>query len=239
MISLDAATVRYPAFQLGPIDLDLGSGVTCLVGANGAGKSTMFRILSGVEQPTDGQVLRSDDSRVGYLPQDLELPAGSTARQFLVFVGWLHGMRADAAVTAADDVLARVGLADRGRQRIGAMSGGMQRRLGVAHALVHGPDLVLLDEPTVGLDPLQRGDLRDTIAHVARDRGVIVSTHLTEDVRVLADRVVVLSGGAVAFDGSVTDLEALGDDGVTTTGEGATRLDRAVATLLRSREIAA
>jgi ABC-2 type transport system ATP-binding protein len=227
---------RYRSgFQLGPIDLSLTPGVTCLVGANGAGKSTFFRLVAGVDRPTSGSVEVSAGDRrtgIGYLPQEPSMPATARCDDFLAYVAWLHRMPRRDRSAAVTEALRRVGLEQRAGMRIGELSGGMRRRLGIAHALVHRPGLVLLDEPTAGLDPRQRALLRATIAEVAADRAVLVSTHLVEDVRGLADRVIVLADGAVRYDGDVTFLQdhaeehALGD----------TPLERALATLMGGHE---
>jgi ABC-2 type transport system ATP-binding protein len=227
---LQGVTREYSNFHLGPIDLDLSSGVTCLVGPNGAGKTTLMRLAAGLERPTSGSVTMSTTghSSVGYLPQEPAFPPRATCRQFLRYVAWLQKVgrgRREEAVTRA---LSAVDLLDRQDQRIGTLSGGMRRRLGIAHALVHDPELVLLDEPTVGLDPRQRIALRDTIARVSEDRIVIVSTHLVEDVRGLADRVVVLNGGAIVFDGDIGALEGRSDP----TAPGDSDLERSIAMLV-------
>jgi ABC-2 type transport system ATP-binding protein len=170
----------------------------------------------------------SGHSSVGYLPQEPTFPPRATCQQFLRYVAWLQKVgrgRRDEAVTRA---LSAVDLLGRQDQRIGTLSGGMRRRLGIAHALVHDPELVLLDEPTVGLDPRQRIALRDTIARVSEDRIVIVSTHLVEDVRGLADRVVVLNGGAIVFDGGIGALEGRSDP----TAPGDSDLERSIAMLV-------
>lgn len=218
-------------FALGPVSLEITSGVTCLVGANGAGKSTFFRLAAKVDRPSAGSItLHSSGGRsgLGYLPQDPVLPPGSTSEDFLRYVAWLQRVPKGERTAAVKNALAQVGLADRGSRKIRTLSGGMQRRLGIAHALVHDPVLLLLDEPTVGLDPTQRIALRDTIRTVSQSRIVIVSTHLVEDVRGLADRVIVLDDGGIIYDGDIPGLEKL----VLPGAPGDTDLERAIATLM-------
>lgn len=223
----DLTLRRSDAFQLGPLSLDLRPGVTCLVGANGAGKTTLFRIITGLEGAGGGSVDLGGDG-LGYLPQDPILPQRASATQFLEYVGWLQKVPRGALATAIEEVLAQVGLADKAKEPVRALSGGMQRRLGIAQALLHRPGVVLLDEPTVGLDPLQRASLRTTIGGLGSESAVLVSTHLVEDVRGMADRVLVLRAGQLIFDGSVDELEALDDP----TSLGDTPLERAITHLM-------
>ncbi len=167
------------SFTLGPVDFTIGPGVTCLVGANGAGKSTLFQLLAGVDQPHAGKLLVSGSdkaSRLGYLPQDPELPRGATCEQFLWYVAWLQRVPKQMRAAAVDQALARVDLDRLRHERIKNLSGGQRRRVGIAHALVHSPDLLLLDEPTVGLDPRQRAELRETIRLIGAERIALVST---------------------------------------------------------------
>lgn len=240
VLRCSALVKEHPSgFRLGPIDLELGPGVTCLVGANGAGKSTLFRLVAGVERPTSGSVgtgSGADGGRrrgaIGYLPQQPTLPGGATLTQFLTYVGWLQGMSRSARGPAVAEVLARMGLADRAGARIASLSGGMQRRAGVAQAILHGPGTVLLDEPTAGLDPRQRLSLRSAVQDMAAGRIVVVATHLVEDVRALADRVVVLADGCVTFNGEIAALEGR----ATADAPGATELERGLANLMGTEE---
>ncbi|GAB1640188.1 ABC transporter ATP-binding protein [Krasilnikovia sp. MM14-A1259] len=218
-------------FRLGPLTLELSAGVTCLVGANGAGKSTFFRMAAQVDRPTSGTVrLESSDDRaaLGYLPQEPSLPPAATCEEFLLYVAWLQKVPTGARQEAVASALARVGLTDKRTAAVRSLSGGMRRRLGIAHAIVHDPALLLLDEPTVGLDPRQRIGLRETIANLGGDQIVIVSTHLVEDIRGLADRVIVLSDGAVMYDGDVAGLERQ----ATPDAPGDTDLERSIAALM-------
>ncbi|MEU8076759.1 ATP-binding cassette domain-containing protein [Catellatospora citrea] len=218
-------------FRLGPLTMEVATGVTCLVGPNGAGKSTFFRLAAGVDRPSSGSigvVAETGRAGLGYLPQEPKLPNSATCEEFLHHVAWLQRMPRRDRAAAASHALDQVGLSDRRNARIGTLSGGMRRRLGIAHALVHDPLVLLLDEPTVGLDPRQRIALREAVAAVSRNRIVIVSTHLVEDVRGLADRVVILGEGQVAYDGDVASLEAHATDDA----PGDTDLERAIAVLM-------
>lgn len=215
-------------FTLGPLSLTLTQGITCLVGANGAGKSTLFSLLVGIQRPQSGSIRIEGTGSVGFLPQSPDLPEHATCGDFLHHVAWLQGVpgrqRAEAVATA----LGRVDLTDRARTSIGSLSGGMARRVGIAQAIVHDPDVLLLDEPTVGLDPIQRLGVRAALKDVASGRVVVVSTHLVEDVRGLAERVLLMSEGRLVFDGDVPALERKAAPGA----PGETELERALATLM-------
>ncbi|MFJ6940001.1 ATP-binding cassette domain-containing protein [Streptomyces sp. NPDC101132] len=226
------------AFRLGPMGLAVTEGVTCLVGPNGAGKSTFFRLAAGLERPTSGtlrlEVGAATERAValGYLPQDPELPQGASCEEFLHYVAWVHQVPTKRRPAAVAEALTLTNLTDRRTSKIRTLSGGMARRLGIAQALIHNPAMLLLDEPTVGLDPRQRIALRETIDSVSAGRVVIVSTHLVEDVRGLADRVIILHGGDVVFDGDVPTLEGKADPDA----PGDTDLERAIATLMGAPE---
>lgn len=218
-------------FVLGPLSLEVTEGVTCLVGPNGAGKSTFFRLAARVDHPTSGTIrLEAGDGRpgLGYLPQEPLLPDAATCEQFLRYVAWLQRVRSTDRTEAVRTALKRVGLAEQRRTKIRHLSGGMRRRVGIAHALVHDPALLLLDEPTAGLDPRQRISLRETVAGLGTERIAVVATHLVEDVRGMADRVILLDEGGVVYDGDVVALEKQADP----SAPGDTDLERAVASLM-------
>ncbi|UJP41144.1 ATP-binding cassette domain-containing protein [Cellulomonas palmilytica] len=221
MVVLEDVIVRRGRFELGPVNAEFPVGVTALLGANGAGKSTLMGAVVGVLAPARGRVDVREGRGVGavpgYLPQDFDAPRRVRVVDYLRFVAWCRSSRrspiADGDVATA---LRAVGLEDRAGWRFGALSGGMRRRVGVAQALLGSPSVVVLDEPTVGLDPVQRMELRDLIATLGRDRSVIVSTHLAEDVAAVAERVVILAEGTEVFQGTVMALaERGGHDGVT------------------------
>jgi ABC-2 type transport system ATP-binding protein len=204
------------------IDLDLGAGVIGLLGPNGVGKSTLLRLLATAQQPTTGvisvaghEVTSSLGERtrarrcLGYLPQEVGFPRRATAFEFLDYIAvlkeWTDTQSRHQEVRR---VLELVDLAGRARVRIAALSGGQRRRLSIAQALMGDPVLVILDEPTTGLDPEQRASLRGLLSAQARTSSVILATHQTEDVSALCDRVIVLDRGAVCFDGTVAELVA-------------------------------
>lgn len=210
------------------VDLDLDRGVTGLLGPNGAGKSTLLRLLATAETATSGQISvsghdltgslagRTEARRlIGYLPQEVGFPRRMTAFGFLDYVAvlkeWSDTPRRHEEVRR---VLRLVELGDLGTKRVAALSGGQRRRLALAQAFMGTPELLILDEPTTGLDPEQRASLRSLVSEQARSCGVLLATHQTEDVATLCDRVIVLDGGAVRFDGTVADLVATADGAV-------------------------
>jgi ABC-2 type transport system ATP-binding protein len=205
---------------LHPTTLRFDHGVIGLLGPNGAGKTTMLRILSSALPPTAGTVTVAGHEvtgshaertearrRIGYLPQEVVFPRGMTAFGFLDYIAvlkeWSDPDRRHAEVRR---VLELVGLDGRATVRTRKLSGGQRRRLSIAQALLGDPALLILDEPTTGLDPEQRASLRGLLS--GRPGTVLISTHQTEDVSALCDRVIVLDAGRVRFDGTVPELLA-------------------------------
>lgn len=201
------------------VDLVLEPGVTGLLGPNGAGKTTLLRILATVLAPSEGRVRvldldpadphqRTDVRRqLGYLPQELGFPSGFTAFAFVDYLAVLKEWTdAETRHTEVRRVLALVDLDGLSTKKVKTLSGGQRRRLALAQALIGDPALLLLDEPTTGLDPEQRASLRAVLAEHARTSTVLLSTHQTEDVAALCERVVVLDAGRVCFNGTVREL---------------------------------
>ncbi len=201
------------------VGLDLKPGVTGLLGPNGAGKTTLLRLLATALPATRGRVrvLGLDPKvpaertgirrQLGYLPQEVGFPRGFTAFAFVDYIALLKEWTEPAARHAeVRRVLDLVGLSGLGAKRIRAMSGGQRRRVALAQALLGSPLVLILDEPTTGVDPEQRVTLRTVLAEIARTSIVVLSTHQTEDVAALCERVIVLDRGRVRYDGLVTDL---------------------------------
>jgi ABC-2 type transport system ATP-binding protein len=207
------------ATALSGLDLDLGPGITGLLGPNGAGKTTLLRILATALAPTSGtlEVFGHDPATpsgrlairrlLGYVPQDPGLYSNFTAFDFVDYVAILkeHEHRR-ARHDEVRRVLADVDLGDAQSRKIGTLSGGVRRRVALAQALLGDPRLLVLDEPTVGLDPEQRLRFRQLLSRQADRRAVVLSTHMTEDVEAVCDRVVVLDHGRVRFDGTPREL---------------------------------
>jgi ABC-2 type transport system ATP-binding protein len=219
----EALTKSYGRHRaLDGLDLRAGAGVTGLLGPNGAGKSTFLRILATVLAPDAGdlRVLGEDPReasgrlairrRLGYLPQEPGFPPGFRAFEAVDYVAVLkeHAERR-ARHEEVRRVLGVVGLAEQATTKVRALSGGMRRRLGLAQALLGRPDLLVLDEPTAGLDPEQRMHFRDLVSAAGEDATVVLSTHQTEDVAALCSRVVVMASGRARFAGTVPELVAV------------------------------
>jgi ABC-2 type transport system ATP-binding protein len=209
------------------IDLELTNGVTGLLGPNGAGKTTLLRVLATSLAPSSGElrILGHDPASpagrlairrgLGYVPQELGLYDNFTAFDFVDYIAILkehvdRRARHDEVRRVIDDV----DLGDVRSKKIRKLSGGMRRRVALAQALLGDPALLVLDEPTVGLDPEQRLRFRQIISRHADRRCVVLSTHMTEDVEALCDRVIVLDRGAVTFDGTPSGLAAIATDRV-------------------------
>ena len=198
------------------IDLHMHEGIYGFLGANGAGKTTLMRILCGVLKPTEGSVkvngrdhlAMGEEFRgmLGYLPQDFGYFPGFTAGEFMEYIGALKGLMPDYSRKRSRELLDVVGLADVARQRIKTFSGGMRQRLGIAQALLGDPDILILDEPTAGLDPKERVRFRNLIADYAKGRLVILSTHIVGDVECIADEILVMKNGSFILQGTVQEL---------------------------------
>jgi len=225
ILSCTRLTKRFGStVALDGVDLDLGPGVTGLLGPNGAGKTTLLRLAATVMAPDQGDLRifglrpeRSDDRvairrRLGYLPQEPGFHQQFTAFEFVDYVAILkeHTDRRSRH-DEVRRVLGLVGLGDAMHKRIKALSGGMRRRVAIAQALLGSPDLLLLDEPTAGLDPEQRLRFRELLGDQGSRAAVVLSTHQTDDVAALCQRVVVLLGGRVRFDGTPAGLAAMAD----------------------------
>jgi ABC-2 type transport system ATP-binding protein len=235
---------RYGSvLALSDVSFELQKGVTGLLGANGAGKTTLINLLLGVLKPHGGQlqVLGMDPlkagyrlrQRIGYAPEDDRFPPDVKASELVRHFAEMRGIPRRAATVRASDVLFEVGLGEERFRAIGTMSTGQRQRVKLAQALVHDPELVLLDEPTNGLDPIQRDDMLALVRRVGTTLGfsVLISSHLLGEVEEVSDYVVMLEGGRVARSGAVSDLLGTGTPLVVEVVKGAGRLAERLAAL--------
>jgi len=218
LLRLTALTKRYPAVTaLDGLTLEVPRGLIGLVGANGAGKSTMFRLLLGLTQPTEGHIqvcgvdVAADPievrSRLGYMPEHDCLPLDQMAADVVSTFGELSGLPRRAARQRASDILDLVGLDEARFRPIGGFSTGMRQRTKLAQALVGDPELVLLDEPTAGLDPLGREEMLALVARLGTfGISVIMATHLLDDVQQVCDHVVMIDAGRLVVAGETASL---------------------------------
>ena len=197
-------------------DLCLESGVYGLLGENGAGKTTLMRMICGVLKPTGGRI-RCDGIEIGqlgrayrrllgYLPQDFGYYGEFSARRFLRYMAALKAMPQDRAERRIDEMLDLVDLAPFQKQKLKTFSGGMLRRIGIAQALLNDPEILILDEPTAGLDPRERVRFRNIIRSLGKERTVVLSTHIVSDVDYIADQIMIMKPGEIAAEGTAQEL---------------------------------
>jgi ABC-type multidrug transport system ATPase subunit len=201
------------------VDLRIEGGMFGLLGPNGAGKTTLMRIVAGILHPNggsirvDGRESRTESDRsavkrvLGYLPQEFGVYPDLTARQFLDYIGILKGLddRASRA-RRVEQLLETVSLTSVAERRLKTFSGGMKRRVGIAQALLNDPQLLIVDEPTAGLDPEERIRFRNLLAELGQDRTVLLSTHIVEDIAQTCERLAVMNAGKVIFQGTTREL---------------------------------
>lgn len=213
-LNIDRVTKQYgPKIAVDRISLTLKPGVTGLLGANGAGKTTLMRMLCGILRPTSGSIsldgldVSTEGYRavLGYLPQDFGYYPSFSALDFLLYLGALKGMERKQAKERSLELLEVVGLSEVARKKIRTFSGGMKQRLGIAQALLNRPKLLILDEPTAGLDPKERVRFRTLIQEQGKDSIVLLSTHIVSDVEHIAGRILMVKDGQLIYDGSAAD----------------------------------
>lgn len=216
-LSIDRLTKHYGRkIAVDCVSTVLKPGMYGLLGENGAGKTTLMRMLCAILEPTSGEVFLDGrevsamgaDYRdlLGYLPQDFGYYPNYTAREFLLYMAALKGIPRDQAKRRVKELLEIVGLQDVETKKIKAFSGGMKQRVGIAQALLNHPKILILDEPTAGLDPKERVRFRNLISDYAKDRIVILSTHIVSDIEAIADEVLLMRKGKVVSQGTVPEL---------------------------------
>ncbi len=217
-ITAQGVSKTYGSFTaLQNVSFTIETGITALLGPNGAGKTTLLNMLATLLTPSAGRLTiggldvqrqrREVRQHIGFLPQEFGVYGLLNAYEFLDYIGQLRGLRQRRQ--RSQHVLAQVGLEQAAKRRIGGYSGGMRRRLGIAQALLSDPPVLIVDEPTAGLDPEERIRFRQLLMLLATERTILLSTHLVEDVALSAERVIVLDRGQKRFDGSLKNLTDL------------------------------
>ena len=213
-LSIDRLTKQYQnKIAVDRISLRLNTGIYGLLGANGAGKTTLMRMVCGILKPTSGTITFdgidvSEEryrSMLGYLPQDFGYYPEFTGEDFLLYMAALKGMRKPQARRKTVELLKLVSLNDVAKKKIKTYSGGMKQRLGIAQALLNQPKLLVLDEPTAGLDPKERVRFRDLIKDLGKDSIVLLSTHIVSDIEHIADDILMMKSGQLIYQGKWTD----------------------------------
>lgn len=202
------------------ISAKLGKGVYGLLGANGAGKTTLMRMICGILKPTSGSVSfdgidsEEEDFRaiLGYLPQDFGYYPDFNAYDFLFYLSSLKAIPKKEAKAKINELLEVVGLKEVAKKKIKTYSGGMKQRLGIAQALLNDPKLLILDEPTAGLDPKERVRFRNLIEKLGKDCIVLLSTHIVSDIEHISDEVLIMKDGSFVFQGKWNDKESSLED---------------------------
>lgn len=218
-LTIKALTKQFGAkTAVNQVTAELGVGVYGLLGANGAGKTTLMRMLCGILNPTsgsvafDGQPIAAMDEAyrdlLGYLPQDFGYYPDFSAEEFMWYIAALKGLPLSAGKLKTKQLLTLVALSDVARKKIRTFSGGMRQRLGIAQAMLNDPRFLVLDEPTAGLDPKERVRFRNLIADLAKDKIVLLSTHIVSDVEYIADQILVMKKGTLIMRGTVAELTA-------------------------------
>lgn len=194
----------------------LTEGVYGFLGANGAGKTTLLQMICGIIEPTAGEITVNGENTVkmgerfrdmlGYLPQEFGYTPGFTANDFLLYIASIKGLYPSYAKKKTKELLKLVNLEKEGDKKIRIFSGGMKRRLGIAQALLNDPTILIFDEPTAGLDPKERVYFRNLISEMARDKIIIISTHIVSDIEYLSDQVLVMKQGNFILKGTREEL---------------------------------
>ncbi|MFT5446506.1 MAG: ABC-2 type transport system ATP-binding protein [Gammaproteobacteria bacterium] len=220
MIEISHLTKQFgPLKAVDDISLNIAAGeVLGFLGPNGAGKSTTMKMITGFLTPDGGSVRVAGQDvvshpmevkrRIGYLPEGAPLYGDMTPRSFLQFVAEIRGLRARERQQRVDEAVARTSIGDVLEKPIETLSKGFKRRVGLAQAILHDPQVLILDEPTDGLDPNQKHEVRELIRAMASDKVIVLSTHILEEVEAVCSRAVIIAGGRLVFDGTPQTLMA-------------------------------
>lgn len=219
-IQIDQISKRYSkkACALHEVSLNIGPGLCGLIGRNGAGKTTLMRIIAGIMEATagtvyfDGQTMKSSAMRkhlqekIGYLPQDFGFYPNLTVKETMDYIALLHGLSGKKKRIRIQDSLEKVHLNKQADKKVRELSGGMKRRLGIAQAIIHEPEILIVDEPTTGVDPEERISIRNLLTEYAGQRIVILSTHIIEDIAQSCQQVAVLDQGKLKYQGDIGSM---------------------------------
>ena len=217
-LCIDRLTKQYEnKIAVDRVSLQLTNGVYGLLVANGAGKTTFMRMLCGILKPTSGTVtfdgmdVSSEEYRaeLGYLPQDFGYYPDFNGMDFLLYMASLKGLTKTEAKRKSKKLLELVSLSDVAKKKIATYSGGMKQRLGIAQALLNDPKIIILDEPTAGLDPKERVRFRNLIKELGTESIVLLSTHIVSDIEHIADTVLMMKAGQIVFNGSADEIDDL------------------------------
>ena len=216
-LTIDRLTKQYKnKIAVDRFESKLNEGIYGLLGAKGAGKTTLMRLMGDIQKPTSGQIKYNgkniqklgEDYRalIGYLPQDFGYYPDFTAYDFLMYISALKGISKQKAEMRVNELLQIVNLEKERKQKIKTFSGGMKQRLGIAQAMLNNPKILILDEPTTGLDPKERVKFRNLISGFSKDKIVILSTHIVSDIEFIADKIIVMKEGQKILSGTPEEL---------------------------------
>ena len=221
-IKIQNITKQYgEQLALNNVNLTIDKGIVGLLGPNGAGKSTLMKIITCFIPPTSGQVNVNgfdiidnpmDVKRiVGYLPEHNPLYLDMYVREFLNFVAGVHHITGKKAKNRIEEMIVETGLSPEAHKKIGALSKGYRQRVGLAQAMMHNPQVLILDEPTSGLDPNQLIEIRNLISNLGKEKTVLLSTHIMQEVEAICERAVIINKGVVVADDRIENLEHFGN----------------------------
>ena len=208
MLKIESVSKKFGKKEaLSDVDLELDAGIYGLLGDNGAGKSTLMRLLVGVDKPTKGRILYEGEDisqlkgkyrdLLGYMPQEFAVFPGFTAGEFLNYMGALKGLSKRELKEKIPRVLAFVNLEDVKDKKVSTFSGGMKRRVGIAQALLNDPKILILDEPTAGLDPGERIRFSNILSNMSKDKIILFSTHIISDIEAITKSIIILNDGKI------------------------------------------
>lgn len=208
MLKIESVSKKFGKKEaLSDVDLELEAGIYGLLGDNGAGKSTLMRLLVGVDTPTRGRILYEGEDisqlkekyrgLLGYMPQEFAVFPGFTAGEFLTYMGALKGLSKRELKEKIPRVLAFVNLEDVKDKKVSTFSGGMKRRVGIAQALLNDPKILILDEPTAGLDPGERIRFSNILSNMSKDKIILFSTHIISDIEAITKNIIILNDGKI------------------------------------------